>query len=442
MLELGLLLIAFLLILACGVFVAAEFSLLAVQRSSVENKVKRGDVRAKGVLQALTTLSTQLSSAQVGITLTNLLIGYLAEPAIARLVAPVLAALHVSEHFVTSISLVLGLLLATALTMIFGELVPKNLAIAKPYRVAAAVQLPLLMFTQFMRWPIRMLNASANGILRLFGIEPTEELASARSADELLSLVRRSAERGALPQESAVMLERSLNFGELRALDAITPRLRVKALAADSSVEDVLELAKSSGFSRFPVYGDNLDDIRGIVHVKYAFAVSKRQRGSTNVKEIMTKPLFVPSSISLEALLDDLRLDGMQMAVAVDEFGAIDGIVTVEDLLEELVGDVKDEHDTSGAKARALKNGNWNISGLLRPDELAELTGVYLPEHDDVETIAGLVAHHLERIPKVGDTATLSGVDRAGNAMVIRLKVRKMDGQRIDRLVLDSEVKV
>lgn len=442
MLELGLLLIAFLLILACGVFVAAEFSLLAVQRSSVENKVKRGDVRAKGVLQALSTLSTQLSSAQVGITLTNLLIGYLAEPAIARLVAPVLAALHVSEHFVTSISLVLGLLLATALTMIFGELVPKNLAIAKPYRVAAAVQLPLLMFTQFMRWPIRMLNASANGILRLFGIEPTEELASARSADELLSLVRRSAERGALPQESAVMLERSLNFGELRALDAMTPRLRVKALAADSSVEDVLELAKSSGFSRFPVYGDNLDDIRGIVHVKYAFAVSKRQRGSTNVKEIMTKPLFVPSSISLEALLDDLRLDGMQMAVAVDEFGAIDGIVTVEDLLEELVGDVKDEHDISGAKARALKNGNWNISGLLRPDELAELTGVYLPEHDDVETIAGLVAHHLERIPKVGDMATLSGVDRAGNEMVIRLKVRKMDGQRIDRLVLDSEVKV
>lgn len=442
MLELGLLLIAFLLILACGVFVAAEFSLLAVQRSSVENKVKRGDVRAKGVLQALTTLSTQLSSAQVGITLTNLLIGYLAEPAIARLVAPVLAALHVSEHFVTSISLVLGLLLATALTMIFGELVPKNLAIAKPYRVAAAVQLPLLMFTQFMRWPIRMLNASANGILRLFGIEPTEELASARSADELLSLVRRSAERGALPQESAVMLERSLNFGELRALDAMTPRLRVKALAADSSVEDVLELAKSSGFSRFPVYGDNLDDIRGIVHVKYAFAVSKRQRGSTNVKEIMTKPLFVPSSISLEALLDDLRLDGMQMAVAVDEFGAIDGIVTVEDLLEELVGDVKDEHDISGAKARALKNGNWNISGLLRPDELAELTGVYLPEHDDVETIAGLVAHHLERIPKVGDMATLSGVDRAGNEMVIRLKVRKMDGQRIDRLVLDSEVRV
>lgn len=442
MLELGLLLIAFLLILACGVFVAAEFSLLAVQRSSVENKVKRGDVRAKGVLQALSTLSTQLSSAQVGITLTNLLIGYLAEPAIARLVAPVLAALHVSEHFVTSISLVLGLLLATALTMIFGELVPKNLAIAKPYRVAAAVQLPLLMFTQFMRWPIRMLNASANGILRLFGIEPTEELASARSADELLSLVRRSAERGALPQESAVMLERSLNFGELRALDAMTPRLRVKALAADSSVEDVLELAKSSGFSRFPVYGDNLDDIRGIVHVKYAFAVSKRQRGSTNVKEIMTKPLFVPSSISLEALLDDLRIDGMQMAVAVDEFGAIDGIVTVEDLLEELVGDVKDEHDISGAKARALKNGNWNISGLLRPDELAELTGVYLPEHDDVETIAGLVAHHLERIPKVGDMATLSGVDRAGNEMVIRLKVRKMDGQRIDRLVLDSEVRV
>lgn len=134
----------------------------------------------------------------------------------------------------------------------------------------------------------------------------------------------------------------------------------------------------------------------------------------------MTKPLFVPSSISLEALLDDLQRWYANGCCCRRVWGPIDGIVTVEDLLEELVGDVKDEHDTSGAKARALKNGNWNISGLLRPDELAELTGVYLPEHDDVGHDCGLVAHHLERIPKVGDTATLSGVDRAGNAMVIR----------------------
>lgn len=434
MLEVLLLFIALLLVAACGIFVAAEFSLLAVNRNSVDALAKKGDHRAKGVAEALRTLSTQLSSAQVGITVTNLAIGFLAEPAIARLIEPALVAMRIPEALNSSIAITVGLLLATAVTMIFGELVPKNLAIARPYKTAAFVQGILHFFTNLMRLPIRGLNRTANAILKLFDVTPSEELASARSADELLSLVRRSAEHGTLPRETAAMLERSLNFSDLTALDAMTPRLRVKALSRDDTASDVLWLARESGLSRFPVYGKNLDDVCGMVHIKHALLVSRAARGSTPIHTIMSQPLLVPSSISLEALLDDLRTEGLQMAIAVDEFGAVDGVVTIEDLLEELVGDLKDEHDTLGAPVRQLGKNRWDISGLLRPDELAEATDIYLPEHEEVETIAGLVAHELERIPAVGDSVRVAGVDREGEKTVVRLTVLKMDGRRVDRL--------
>ena len=437
MIELLLLFISLLLVLGCGIFVAAEFSLLSVNRNTVEAKAKKGDRRAQGVLRALQTLSTQLSSAQVGITLTNLIIGYLAEPAIAQLIAPLLSALHIPEQFTTSIAIALGLIIATAVTMIFGELVPKNLAISSPYTTAAFIQLPLQVFTTIMRWPIKVLNSSANAILHRFGVEPTEELASARSADELLSLVRRSAESGTLPRETAAMLERSLNFGDFTTLHAMTPRLRVKALQRDESAAAVLKLSRETGFSRFPVYGTNLDDVCGVVHIKHALSVPKPDRTTTKIADIMVEPLLVPSSISLEALLDDLRGNGLQMAIAVDEFGAVDGVITIEDLLEELVGDLKDEHDMSGADVRELSVSSWDISGLLRPDEVAEATDVYLPEHEEVETIAGLVAHELERIPEAGDSVTVGGVDREGDDVTITFTVLRMDRHRVDRLRLD-----
>lgn len=434
MTELLLLAIALLLILACGVFVAAEFSLIAVNRTTVERLVAKGDVRARGVSHALTTLSTQLSSAQVGITITNLAIGFLAEPALSRLIEPPLNSIGVPDGAVTVVSVVTGLVLATALTMVFGELVPKNLAIAKPLGTARIVQRPLLLFTRVMKYPIRVLNGSANFILRRFGVEPQEELASARSADELLSLVRRSAEKGTLAKETAQMLERSLNFRELMARDAMTPRIRVRDIQADATVADVLALARNTGFSRFPVYGKNLDEVMGVVHIKHAFGVPRGERDKTPVRNIMRSPVLVPSTIQLESLLEDLRKGGMQIAVVVDEFGAVDGIVTIEDLLEELVGEVRDEHDRSHAAIRRRASGAWLLSGLLRPDEVGEELNIYLPDEDEVETIAGLVTHHLERIPKVNDHVKLGAVDRDGGRLQVNLRVERMDGHRIDRL--------
>ncbi len=436
MIEILLVVCSICLILACGVFVAAEFSLIAVNRPAVERLAERGDRRARGVMRALTSLSTQLSSAQVGITITNLLIGFLAEPAIAKLIEPVLRQAGVSESAVRGVAIALGLGLATMLTMVFGELVPKNFAIAKPMATAKYVQGIMHVFTSAMRLPIRLLNGSANALLRQFNIEPQEELASARSADELISLVRRSAEKGTLPRETAIMIERSLNFGDLTALDVMTPRVRVRAVPQNASIATLLELARTTGLSRFPVYDTTLDDIVGLAHIKHALAVERDERKTRLVSSIARPPLLVPSTIELEPLLEELRKGGLQMALVIDEFGGLDGLVTMEDLLEEIVGDVQDEHDRKTAAIRMAKDGSWLLSGLLRPDEIGEQLGLFLPEEEEVETLGGLMFHHMEKIPVVGDATELNAVDRRGKTIVTHLSVERMDGHRIDRVRL------
>lgn len=437
--ELVLLAISVFLIAACGIFVAAEFALIAVNRSTVERLAAKGDRKARGVAEALRTLSTQLSSAQVGITITNLAIGFLAEPAIAELLREPLTGAGVPASAVSSIAITLGIGIATVLTMVFGELIPKNLAIARPLKTAKFIERPLLLFTASMKHPIHVLNSSANFILKQFGIAPQEELASARSADELLSLVRRSAEKGTLAKETALMLERSLNFGDLTALDVMTPRVHMKAVQVDEPVAEVLRMAASTGHSRFPVYDSSLDEIVGVVHVKYCFSTPRSKRDKTPVRRIMRTPALVPSTIELEPLLKALRRGGFHMAIAIDEFGGTDGVVTMEDLLEELVGEVHDEHDRSRLLFRKRKDGSWVLSGLLRPDEIGEELNIFLPEEEEVETLGGLIIHHLERIPKVGDEATLEAVDRDGDKLAVHLKVERMDSNRIDRVKMTAE---
>lgn len=441
MLDLALIFVALLLVAVCGIFVAAEFSFLAVNRNTVEQMARRGDQGAGGVLRALKTLSTQLSGAQLGITLTNLAIGFLAQPVIADLFDKPLRALGTPESWVPKIAIVIGISIATAVTMLFGELVPKNLAITKPLGTAKLVQWPHRFFTSVTGGPIRLLNNSANFILRRLGVEPQEELASARSADELLSLVRRSAEKGTLSKDTAIMMERSLNFGDQTALDVMTPRLQVEMIDDEDTVADVLELAKRTGHSRFPVMGEGPDDILGVVHIKHALAVPRERRPATAIREILQKAVFIPSGLQLEPLLEQLRQGGLQMAIVIDEFGGTDGVVTMEDLLEELVGEVEDEHDQHSLDVRELKNGSWILSGLLRPDEVGEDVGIALPEHEEYETLGGLIAYHLERLPDTNDQVEVAAVDRGGIEVIACLRVQRMDGRRVDRIRLTVKPK-
>ena len=432
--EIILILVGLLLVAACGGFVAAEFSLITVDRTVLEQAAETGDRGAVGGLAALRTLSTQLSGAQLGITITNLAIGFLAEPAIADLVVGPLASLGLGETGARGVSITLALVISTVLTMVFGELVPKNLAISRPLQTVRAVQGFQRGFTKSMAWPIRWFNGTANAILHRFGVEPQEELASARSAQELVSLVNRSVQQGTLEVGTATLLTRSLAFGDRRAADVMTPRVRMQTIDPDESVSAVYELAKETGHSRFPVVPENVDQVSGIVHVKHVVGVEPEDRERVTVADVMVDAVVVPSTLELDTLLEMLREGRLQIAVVVDEFGAIDGLVTMEDLIEELVGDVVDEHDTIDSSARRLADGSWDLSGLLRPDEASELIGVPLPEDEDYETVAGLLTLHLEHIAEEGDSAEIT-IERFDQPDVrVTFTALEMHGLRIDRV--------
>jgi CBS domain containing-hemolysin-like protein len=379
------------------------------------------------VRRARDTLSFQLSGAQVGITITTLLTGYIAQPAIAELIRAGVQAIGLPLRAVSGVSLGVGLAVATTLSMVFGELVPQNLAISRPLQTARQVAGVLNAFSLAFCWLISALNGTANWIVRRLGIEPTEALRSARSPQELGSLVRSSAEHGTLDLGTATLLDRSLRFGERTAEELMTPRVQVEALRADEPVLALVEAARRTGLSRFPIYGSDLDDVHGVVHVKQAFAVPAENRATIRVGALASPASTVPSSLDGDALLDRLRSQGLQVAIVVDEYGGTAGIVTLEDLVEEIVGDVRDEHDRlEVSQVRPLDEQSWIISGLLRADEVADAVGFVMPE-GDYETVAGLVLARLGRIPDLGDEVELDGW---------RLTVMRMDRRRIADLRL------
>ena len=255
-----------------------------------------------------------------------------------------------------------------------------------------------------------------------------------------MSLVARSAKQGTLAPDTATLLQRSLAFGDRRAEEIMTPRTRMVAMRATDPVIKVIEDARSTGFSRFPVLGQRADDVVGIVHVKHAVRIPPDRRDEVPVAEVMVPPIVVPSSVELDPLLDTLREGGLQMAVVVDEFGGVDGVVTLEDVVEEIVGEVRDEHDRRDEAISQEADNRWLLSGLLRPDEVAEATGILLPESEegDYETLAGLVTERLGRVPRVGDAVELEARDDEGARRQVRLSVRRMDALRVDRVRLEA----
>ncbi|GIJ10511.1 hemolysin family protein [Micromonospora andamanensis] len=443
MTEWLLLAVAVLLIAANALFVAAEFAFVTVDRATVERGAQAGDRKAAGLLKGLRTLSTQLSGAQLGITVTSLVVGFLAEPSLAKLLRGPLGLAGLSDSTVTAVSVILALAMATGFQMVFGELVPKNWAIAEPLRVGRAVAGAQRGFTTAAGPLIRFLNGTANRILRLMGIEPTEELASARSPQELASLVTRSGREGTLDARTAELVARSIDFGGRTAADVMTPRNRVQFVSADAPAGEVLTLAAVSGHARFPVTGAGVDDVVGVVHFKHALAVPTAERTTRPVRAIMVDLPEVPETVPLDPLLAVLRGHGLQVAAVVDEYGGTAGVVTLEDLVEEIVGEITDEQDGPHRRHHRAADGTWTLSGLLRPDEASRLIGLDLPEARDTDTLSGLVTERLGRFPQVGDTITVSVADRnhpdadgLPTSAQAELAVIRLDGRRVDRLTL------
>jgi CBS domain containing-hemolysin-like protein len=421
--------VAALLIVGNAIFVAAETGLVTADRTDVESRARQGDRRFQRIAGTLRRLSTYLSGAQLGITVTSLAIGLVAEPSAAQLLRGPLQAVGFGNEEAEVVAVAVALLLATGVQMVFGELVPKNIALSKPIGTVSWVVPALVVFTTLARPLIAALNGAANQLLRLAGIEPVEELRSARTPDELASVVRRAGAEGALAGDTAVLLERSLSFRRKTAADAMTPRTRMQTVAASSPLTAVIEATRATGHSRFPVTGEDVDDVRGLIHVKNAVAVPAKQRTSTRVAEVMAAPVVVTEFLHLDQLLSLLQQRGLQLAAVADEYGGTAGLITFEDLVEELVGDIVDEHDAPAPGARHDEtDGSWAVSGLLRPDEVLALTGVELPEgHSDYDTVAGLVLHRLGRLPNPGDEIDLPQV---------KLTVVRLDGRRIDRVRL------
>ncbi|MFC0531800.1 hemolysin family protein [Phytohabitans kaempferiae] len=413
-----------LLTVGTGLFVASEFALVNLDRADLEQRRARGERRLGPTINALRVTSTHLSAAQLGITLTTLLAGYTFEPAISSLLRDPLTALGLSETLVPAVGAVVAIVLATLFSMILGELVPKNFALAVPLATAKLVVPFQAAFTFVFKPVVTLLNGTANRVIRSFGIEPKEELSGARTAEELTFLIRRSATEGALDQDDAAMLHRTLTFSAHAAAEVMTPRVRAVTLPFTATAADVIDASAATGHSRFPILRAGIDDIVGVVHVKSAYGVDFDRRGQVPVTEFMSEPLKVPETAGVGSLLGVLRGRGYQIAVVVDEHGGTAGIVTLEDLVEELLGEVHDEHDQR--RSDIVRHADSIVlSGGLRPDEVWARAGVRVPDSDEYDTIAGFVLDRLERIPQLGEQVPVE---------YGTLRVERLTGARIDRL--------
>ncbi|MGV0383980.1 hemolysin family protein [Corynebacterium sp. 22_2729] len=427
-----------------GVFVAVEFAMTGLERSTIDEHARtKGDGTAKLVQKAHGQLSFLLSGAQLGITITTLATGYLAEPILAKFFNPLLELVGLSEAAAMPIALVLSLIVATVLSMVFGELVPKNLAITNPLDAARATVRPVWVFNVALKWFINGMNKLANAIVRKLGIEPADELASARSAEELSALVRHSTGNGGFTEQKARILDLSLKFSDATAEDIMTPRSTVESLTVEDTAQDLIELALETGHSRFPVTRGDLDETAGVVHVKDALTIPHAVRRTTTLNQLMKSVPSVPDSLSGDDVLNRVRAAGSQLVMVVDEYGGTAGIVTIEDVVEEILGEVWDEHDDVEEDKEVRKSGtSWEVSGLVRTDELPDAVGYTAPE-GDYDTLGGLIMATLGRIPKEGDEVLLP----VGNHELLegfetgmtgrwRATVKEMDNRRVDKVLL------
>lgn len=429
------LLAVLLLIIANGFFVAAEFALVAVDRAKVESDMEQGRRRARIAGGLLERLSFHLSGAQLGITVTSLLIGLLAEPAIAELLHPALEPL-LGPTAMIGVSLAVAIFIATVVQMVVGELVPKGLAIARPESTVYLLG-PLVRSYGIVFGPvIRLLNGAANRTVRLLGVEPTEELSHVRTLSELQILVSASSEGGTLDDSASTLLTRSIRFEGKSAEDVLVPRTAVTALRNTETVDDLVRASVSTGHSRFLVFGEDLDDIVGTVHVRAVHAVAREDRASTPLSSLVRPVLALPESRDLGDVLLDLRRAGTHLAVVVDEYGGTAGIITLEDILEEIVGEIGDEHDRRiPSTAIPGRRNEWSLPGTLHPDEVADQIGCVLPD-GEYETFAGFLLDRLGHLPVVGESLEWEDwhfeITEMERRRIAQVTVRSTIGERDD----------
>ncbi len=392
---------------ATGYFVAQEFAYVAVDRNALKDLAAQGDAPARRALRVTSRLSFTLSAAQFGITVTALLVGYISEPLVGAGLAELLDP-SMSYAARLSLSVTAVLIFSTVVQMVFGELAPKNLAIARTVPLARALSRSTLLYLTVAGPLVRLFDRASTTLLRRVGIEPVEELEHGATAEDLSRIIEQSHAGGLLDDDLSDVLEGGLRFRELDAGDVMTPRVRVQTVHADDPVLRLVELLDTS-WSRFPVTGTDGDDIVGVAGIAEVLAVDPGLRASTPVGAVTAPPTVVPTSAPLPRVLEQLRTDHRQMAIVVDEHGGFAGIVTFEDIAEEVVGDILDEDDTEVVSVEPAGQDTWVVPGHLRLDELDTATGVRLAATDEYTTISGLILEHLGRTAREGDVVEVQG---------------------------------
>lgn len=404
--ALGLALIL-LLTAATGYFVAQEFAYVAVDRNRLRQLAEDGDPAAERAQRVTSQLSFTLSAAQFGITVTALLVGYVSEPLVGRGLADLLGFTDLSYAARLSLSVTAVLVFSTVVQMVFGELAPKNLAIARTVPVALALSRSTLVYLRIIGPVVRLFDRASTTLLRRVGIEPVEELEHGATAEDLTRIIDESHAGGLLDDDLSEVLEGGLRFRELDAGEVMTPRVRVRTVPADATVAELVALLET-GYSRFPVTGADGDDILGVVGMAEVLSVPRAEREQTAVGSLVTEPTVVPTSAPLPRVLEQIRADRRQMAIVVDEHGGFAGVVTFEDIAEEVVGEILDEDDAEVPGVVQTDTGGWVAPGHLRLDELETATGLELTTTDEFSTLSGLVLERLGRTAEVGDVVVTS----------------------------------
>ncbi|MCM3615866.1 hemolysin family protein [Microbacterium enclense] len=400
------------IIVACGFFVAQEFAYMSVDRSRMAALAEKGDAQAKRVLAITKRTSFMLSGAQLGITVTGLLIGYVAEPLIGESIGTLLGGVGIDPAVSILIGTVGALLLATVVTMIFGELYPKNLAIASPEPLARALAVPTRIYLMLFGWLITVFDVAANALLRLLRIEPLEDVDESATARDLEAIIEESRQSGDLPDDLSMIIDRILDFPQRDVEHAMVPRSQIDSVTPDTTVGEVRALM-ATGHTRYPVIGDE-DSPVGVVEL--IDLLREQPADDAPVASVMRAAVVIPTSMLLPVALDRMRQSRNELACVVDEYGNFDGILTIEDLTEEVIGELSDEHDVEIAEAASVGEDAWSVPGDLHLDELERLIGHDLAD-SDVETVAGLVIETHGDLPPVGAVVRIDLPERASETV-------------------------
>ncbi|MDG9720138.1 hemolysin family protein [Streptomyces sp. DH24] len=426
------LLAVFVLTAGTGYFVAQEFAYVSADRLALTREAEAGDRKAARALKVLERLSFMLSGAQLGITVTGLVVGFIAEPSVSALLEPALTGIGLPEGAVSGISVVLAFGLATAVQMVLGELAPKNLAIAVPERLAKSLAASTLGYLKIVGPLVRVFDGAANGLLRKVGIEPVEELHHGATLEELGHLIGESHEQGELPKDTADLIDHVLEFSERTLDEVMVPRVDAVFVRKGASAAETVELIGKHGHSTYPVLGDHPDDVAGVLGVRELMRLPADRLATATAGTLARRPLLLPDTLPLPDAVTRMRELDDEFAVVLDEHGGVSGIVTYEDIAEELVGDIADETDTVTELA-APDGAGWLVDAGRRLDEVADATGIDLPEEEDYDTVAGLVIDRLGRFPAIGDRLIV-GLPEGGSAVI---DVRTLDRHVPERVRLE-----